>query len=149
MKSILREVKDMKMTNETFIDILSSFPSAPPECGGIIGGQDGVISRFCFDNKGSEKQAVYEPNADYLNRIIEEWSQSGISFYGIIHSHMKNEPDLSRGDIEYIQLVMADLDVGEKLYFPIVMPGYIIPFVATKTENTVNIQKEELDVLFR
>lgn len=81
MKSILREVKDMKMTNEIFIDILSSFPFAPPECGGIIGGQDGVINRFCFDNKGSEEQAVYEPNADYLNRIIEEWSQSGISFY--------------------------------------------------------------------
>ena len=139
----------MKITNEIFLDILSSFPSAPPECGGIIGGKDGVISEFCFDNTGSEKQAVYEPNADYLNRIIEDWSRSGIVFYGIIHSHMKNEPDLSNGDIAYIQLVMSDLAVGAKLYFPIVMPGYIIPFVATKTENSVNIQKEELDVLFR
>ena len=139
----------MKMTNDIFISILSSFPSAPPECGGIIGGQDGVISEFCFDSTGPTEQAVYEPNVDYLNRTIEEWRQSGISFYGIIHSHMKNEPDLSKGDIEYIQLIMADLDVGTKLYFPIVMPGYIIPFVAIKANDTVNIQKEELDVLFR
>lgn len=139
----------MKMTNEIFIGILSSFPSAPPECGGIIGGQDGVVCKFCFDNMGSDEHAVYEPNVDYLNRTIEEWRRSGISFYGIIHSHMKSETDLSKGDIEYIQLIMEDFDVGEKIYFPIVMPGYIIPFAATKTENSITIQKENLDILFR
>lgn len=139
----------MKISNETFLNILSSVPSAPPECGGIIGDQSGVISELCIDNTGSKEYVVYEPNVDYLNRTIEEWRRSGISFYGIIHSHMKNEPDLSKGDIEYIQLVLADLDVGAKLYFPIVLPGHIIPFVATKTDNSINIQKEELDVLFR
>lgn len=29
---------------------------------------------------------------------------------------MKNEPDLSKGDIEYIQLVLADLDVVSRPY---------------------------------
>ncbi len=139
----------MKITNSVFKDILLSFPPAPPEHGGIIGGKNGIISVFCHDSVGPSEQAVYVPDVMFLNGVIEEWHRSGISFYGMIHSHMKNEPTLSEGDIKYIKAVMAEMDIGEKLYFPIVLPGYIIPYVATKTVTSVNIVKEELDVLLR
>lgn len=72
----------MKISNETFLNILSSFPSAPPECGGIIGGQSGVISELCIDSTGSKEYAVYEPNVDYLNRTIEEWDDLESHFTG-------------------------------------------------------------------
>lgn len=139
----------MKITEDVFINIIQSFPVAPPEHGGIIGGKNGIVSEFCYDNAGPNEEAVYETNASYLNTVIEKWRENGVLFYGIIHSHMNNELELSNGDVEYINLLMSGLDIDEKLYFPIAVADNIIPFVAIKTRGSVQIEKEELEVLFR
>lgn len=138
----------MKITDSILKNILSSFPSAPPEHGGIIGGKDGIVSVFCYDNAGPSEQAVYIPDTAYLNGVIEEWYRSGISFYGMVHSHMKNEHGLSTGDIRYIEAIMAKTEPGEKLYFPIVLSGKIIPYAAIKTKTSVNIEQDVLNVIF-
>lgn len=139
----------MRITDDVMKKILSSFPDAPPEHGGILGGQNGVVSVFHYDRAGSPDQAAYEPDTEVLNSVIEQWNHSGISFYGIVHSHMENQPTLSEGDLQYIRLVMQSMDIGEKLYFPIVLPGRIIPFAALKTADCVNLKQEDLDVFLR
>ena len=111
----------MKITVDVFKNIIQSFPVAPPEHGGIIGGSNGIITEFCYDCAGPVDQAVYEPNADYLNELIGKWKETGVSFYGIIHRHIKDELELSKGDIEYIEFLMSDLDIDTKIYFPIVV----------------------------
>jgi proteasome lid subunit RPN8/RPN11 len=136
----------MKITANVLKDIMSSFPPAPPERGGIIGGKNGIVSVFCYDNAGPSEQAVYIPDTVYLNSVIKEWYRSGISFFGMIHSHLRNEPSLSTGDIQYIEAIMSGMKPGEKLYFPIVLPDCVIPYIAIKTETSVNIKQDVLNV---
>ena len=137
----------MKILNHVFENIMLSFPPAPPECGGIIGGKNEMITVYCFDRTGPTNQAVYIPNAIYLNAVIEKWRCCGIAFYGIVHSHPNHEPGLSDGDIQYIKDVMKEMEIGSKLYFPVVLTKRLIPYVAIKTKRSVKIEQEELEIL--
>ncbi len=139
----------MKVLNKVVIELLS-LPKAPPERGGIIGGKNGVITEFFLDETvGSTSEATYEPNTDILNDVIANWFDNDIEFYGMVHSHPKNERELSNGDIEYIEEIMSNSLIGAKKYFPIVLPGVIIPFVAVREEDGLKIQKETLDICWR
>ena len=67
-------------------DLLERTPIPPPETGGILGGQAGVITRYYADMGVSHMPAHYMPHADILNRVIERWKAERIDFYGIFHS---------------------------------------------------------------
>ena len=125
-----------------------ALPPAPPEWGGIFGGDNGIVREFCYDNSGPSQQALYCPNVTFLNNVMKEWDCRGISFYGIVHSHMEGQATLSQGDIRYIRAVMAQRNVGEKLYFPLVLPGMIVVYAAVKTESAVVIEQEKAEVCF-
>lgn len=138
----------MQITSSAYESILSAFPAAPPEHGGIIGGRNGIVSEFCHDSStGPLYQAIYEPDAALLNETIEEWHRSGIECYGVIHSHPEGQNALSEGDLKFIASVMAHMETGEKLYFPVVLPGKIIPYSALKTEDSMTLTKEFIDIL--
>ena len=97
-------------------------PNTPPESGGILGKQNGVVCAFHFDaGRPSCFGTTYAPNIKILNRKILEWQDSGIEFCGIAHSHAVGKK-LSHGDIAYIQTIMAECREGTVLYFPIIIP---------------------------
>ncbi len=128
--------------------LLSSLPVAPPEEGGIIGGRNGVITRFYHDSgTGSRDEFSYEPDVDTLNEVISDWFAEGIDFYGIIHTHPYGQDSLSGGDREYILKIMSGSENGKRLYFPIVTGGRIIPFVAVKKECSAEISEEPLEII--
>lgn len=75
-----------------------------PETGGILGSQDGEIKAFFYDVKGSHSEKCYIPDVRSLNRQIVKWSEEGIDFAGIVHSHWEHA-ELSAQDLRYARQV--------------------------------------------
>lgn len=138
----------MKINQSILTDLLERTPIPPPETGGILGGQAGVITRYYADMGVSHMPAHYMPHADILNRVIERWKAERIDFYGIFHSHYKRDRVLSKEDIQYIEKIMWGVpQTIETLYFPIVLPQQeIIVYRADKADEGIRIVCEEIEI---
>ena len=127
--------------------ILSAFPAVPPESGCILGSREDVVCSFEYD-RGLPRldMAVYTPNVEVLDRVIQRWSTEGIRFHGLAHSHPCGQESLSSGDIAYIHTIMRAMPAGiERLYFPLVFPGEkIISFVAIRRQNEIEILPDDM-----
>ena len=93
----------MVIENELYQRILSTFPTVPPEGGCILGAKDDVVCSFEYD-RGFPRldMAVYMPNVEFLNHVIQQWATKGTQFYGLAHSHPYGQRSLSSSDISYI-----------------------------------------------
>ena len=141
----------MKISQNVYLKIMSSYPLPPPEQGGIMGMKNGVICEYFHDNSSDEiHKAVYELDVDVLNRKIQEWSEQNIQFAGIVHSHMLGQNTLSSGDREYIKVLFNNLPEWiDELYFPIVIPEskQVLAFVIQRKEKDVIIQQDEIHII--
>lgn len=129
--------------------LCTSFAPTPPEAGGILGQQNGCICAFAYDPGTPDlTRNCYTPNVDFLNRIIAQWLEQGITFCGIIHSHPPGQRQLSEADLSYIRAIRDCMpEQISELYFPIIIPGEgIFPYLSgcggTITEDTIHIKKE-------
>lgn len=137
----------MKIQKEIYNKILYLCQVVPPEIGGIIGQQNGIIGFAEFDS-GTVKSdcAVYIPNVKKLNSVIEKWNRWGIEFVGMFHSHPIGQETLSMDDIEYIHSVFDSMpDSVTELYFPIVIPkSHIIAYKAIRKNHSILIEKDNI-----
>lgn len=139
----------MKIKNDVYISILTSYTSTVPEQGGLLGAKDGKIVAYYHDSEASvcSSRAAYIPNTVNLNAKIQEWIGEGITLAGMIHSHPKDEYTLSDSDMTYISKVFESLEVGSILYFPVIVSGgSLIPYVITKNEVGLSVAQEEIDI---
>lgn len=104
----------------TYNNIMDTVGAVSPETGGIVGGNDGVITNFYYDINARNEEYTYTPSLD-VNKVIREWSQYGIEFMGIIHSHPVDRQSLSSADIRYAHQIMQ-LNGLKSIYFPLVIP---------------------------
>lgn len=141
----------MRILKSIYDEILTNTPVLPPETGGIIGGRDGIVTSVYFDKGELSNSApsVYSPNIMLINKVIYNWSESGISFYGIFHSHYSRDRKLSSGDKKYIMEIMRAMPVTVgQLYFPIVLPKQtILGYQASRTDSTVHIACDMIEIL--
>lgn len=141
----------MKIQKEVFYSILANMPTAPPEAGGIIGGVNGSIVIWEFDEGYKECGCVYRPNVDFLNNIIERWLDENYEFMGILHVHFGGAGTLSEGDRSYIIRIMRTMPKYIKsLYFPIIVQpeGKLIPYVAMiNADNSISIMRDEMEIV--
>ena len=89
--------------------IMSTIGSVRPEAGGMIGGYNGVVTEFYYDNPCGRKNVddyVYIPNVNHMNQILEDW-------------YARNMKTLSFADIRYAQKLIKDNDMNYVL-FPII-----------------------------
>ena len=140
----------MTIDQHTYDTLRSAFSPVPPEAGGILGSVDGCVCAFVYD-PGIPDMTLncYAPDVDFLNRIIEQWQEKGISFCGIVHSHPLGHQKLSNVDLSYIQTIMDCMPESiQELYFPVIIPGEgIFPYLSRRgsavTLDTINIIKEK------
>lgn len=138
----------MQITEQVYYSIYS-FPNAPPEIGGILGGKNGVVTDIVIDNRNAvSNKAIYIPNIDFLNSKIEKWEKQNIEFYGIFHTHFSDNT-LSKDDRINIEKIMYSMPKSIiKLYFPIVIPQKeMIAYVAERKNNKINIYLEDIDII--
>ena len=82
----------MKMVKSVYTKILENVPDHMPETGGMLGGQNGIVTKIVFDDGKEDdfRRCHYTPNVVMLNGCLVEWSKSGIEFYGLFHTYMVN-----------------------------------------------------------
>ena len=132
--------------------IYQVFQSPEREYGGILGGYDGIITEFVFDNGlCNENIGTYIPDVEFLNDCIEKWQTQNISFYGIIHNHLTEYTDLSCGDIKCIETIMNAMPSNiEYLYFPVISSKNVLnAFKATRTNTGICIVSEDISIVER
>ena len=137
----------MKIRKTIYNKIINLCPVVPPETGGIIGQQNGIIGFAEFDSGTVQSDcAVYIPNVEKLNSVIEKWKRSGIEFVGMFHCHPIGQETLSKGDIEYIHSVFDSMpDSVTELYFPIVIPkSHIVAYKAIRKNHRIIIEKDNI-----
>lgn len=103
--------------------IMSTIGSVRTEAGGMIGGYNGVVTEFYYDDPCGRKNVddyVHIPNVNHMNQILEDWYARNIEFMGIIHSHPADMKTLSFTDIRYAQKLIKDNDMNYVL-FPIIV----------------------------
>lgn len=132
-------------------DKMIELPTVPPESGGIIGGRFDVISDFeIIGSKTASCSDLYIPDVTKINETIDKWNSEGvIDFYGIVHTHRPCSPELSPGDIEYINQIMISIaDVKKELLFPIVIPKRQVKWYCAKlVENNVEIAEKKIEII--
>ena len=113
----------MDIKAETLQNLIHGPYASDREQGGLLGGKVGLISTVYVD-KGLDigKRCSYAPDTDTCNRVISDWLEKGLDFYGIFHTHMDGT-ELSDSDVLYIARIMRALaDYTDSLYFPVVIP---------------------------
>lgn len=137
----------MNIQAEIYRQILTTLPLVPPESGCILGGADHVVCSFVYD-PGFPRldRAVYAPNIQFLNQVIQQWAAEGVQFYGLSHSHPKGQRSLSSSDLAYIHTIMQAMPAHmEKLYFPLVFPGETIrSFAACRNRDRIEILPDNI-----
>ena len=114
----------MKMVKSVYTKILENAPDHMPETGGMLGGQNGIVTKIVFDDGKEDdfRRCHYTPNVVMLNGCLVEWSKSGIEFYGLFHTHFYGVSSLSKGDEVYIKKILEAMPQSKKeLFFPIVV----------------------------
>jgi len=140
-------VSEMVIEQKVYTELIKFCPTVPPETGGIIGGQNNIISMYKFDKLSDNSfYSSYEPNTAYLNGIISLWEENDIEFYGVFHSHFLGGDVLSEPDKEYIMRIMeAVTPIITKLYFPLIFPrNGIVPYMAVRKKSRVTIKRDTL-----
>ena len=130
---------------------MASYPTPPPEQGGILGIRDGSICEYFHDaSHGCAHQAVYEPDTELLNRVIENWADDEICFAGIVHSHIAGQETLSADDVEYINVIFNAMPENiTELYFPIIIPenSTLVSFSAQRKNQNIIISTDDVQII--
>lgn len=114
----------MKIEEQVYFEILNSNIGMSNESGGLLGGRDGIIDRYCIDIGIKSGKTCYYPDVVYLNNVLSEWKREGITLYGFFHTHTLGRTDLSSGDKAYADTVIKAMPSEiDSLLFPIVIPG--------------------------
>ena len=140
----------MKIYQNILENILEKMPVVPPEKGGIIGGKNGVVTVWEYDEGYAGSGCVYYPNVEHLNEVIASWIENGLDFMGIYHVHFGNARTLSKGDISYIERILSTMpDTVTQLSFPIIVQPdkEMVSYVAQiDFRGEVLIKKEEIEI---
>ena len=139
----------MKIVESVFEQLIKC-PKAPPEVGGVIGGNLQTVNCFKFvHGENSDNIAFFSPNVNEMNSIISLWQKKGIELYGIFHSHPSCCPKLTDEDKQYAIQIMKAMPVCiSSLYFPIVIPNKdLFAYKAIKSGNKIRFIIEKTEVV--
>lgn len=140
------------MTEKVYQQICDTIGRHPAETGGLLGSSDGVrIDHYYFDVTANCTGGTYTMDYHALNNVIHRWNDVDINVIGFIHSHPFGYNKPSAGDEETASHIIDLLDVGGKLFTPIVqvsprLDGTIEIYPYT-IENTVNVHDQNLKIL--
>lgn len=149
----------MKMIFESkvYADIKNSVGRLPVETGGILLGSrdDYKVRKFYFDDYGSHSPGGYDPDVNYLNRIVKrEWETNELALLGFVHSHPRGVNRLSGdwgngiGDLGYLKRIFEYMPKLRKFLVPIIFSEadggnfHIFPFCAERGQEE-NYQKAD------
>lgn len=124
----LKETEDFVILESAYQEIMNTVGRRPAESGGILLGsrEDFVVQKFVFDHRGSMSSGAYDPNIDFLNKVVKkEWKENKLALLGFLHSHPRGCNRLSgdwgnnTGDIGYMRAIFRAMPDLKKFLVPI------------------------------
>lgn len=140
----------LNIQKSVYESLLADSLCVPPESGGVLGGNDKIVTCFVADaGRNSTEFNRYEPDTKKINNVISDWLNHGIDFMGIFHTHPSGDEKLSQADLIYIKSIMTSIkEYTNTLYFPIVIPREkIIGFCAEFVAGEINIFQTAIEIL--
>lgn len=139
----------LKITTDAYQNIVKDIASKTPEQGGILMGENGIITDFIYDKNAQTTGSTYSLDVAYLNPIIKELKKEGKQLMGIIHSHPYRCSELSHPDREYFLSQFKNFPSLDFMYTPIVFSAKqdefaFFPYVFHKDGT---IETAELEIL--
>ncbi|MBL7738450.1 MAG: ThiF family adenylyltransferase [Chitinophagaceae bacterium] len=125
----LKSTEDFIILESAYQEIANTVGRRPAESGGILLGsrEDFVVQKFVFDHKGSMSAGAYDPNTEFLNKVVKkEWNENKLAFLGFLHSHPRGLSRLSGdwggnvGDIGYMKAILKAIPDLKKFLVPII-----------------------------
>lgn len=140
----------LKIKKSVYESLLADSPCVPPESGGILGGNDKIVTCFLADaGKSPTEFNRYEPDTKKINNVISDWLNCGIDFIGIFHTHPSGDEKLSQADLIYIKSIMTNIkEYTNTLYFPIVIPKEkIICYCTVNVEDEISVFQTAIEII--
>lgn len=139
----------LKITTDAYQNIVKKIGSQEVEKGGVLIGENGIITDFIYDKEANTTGSTYSLNVAYLNPIIKELKKEGKQLMGIIHSHPNGCSELSYPDREYFLSQFKNFPSLDFMYTPIIYSAKqdefaFFPYVFYK-DGTV--ETAELEIL--
>jgi hypothetical protein len=141
-------IPEMTFLSSAMTAIQRTVGNRHAETGGILLGsrEDWIVQKFVFDPHGSCHGAAYDPNVEYLNKVVkEEWQENKLAFLGFVHSHPPGVRRLSgdfgngTGDIGYLRRIFRAMPSLDYFLVPIVFSEAdagefeMLPFIAERS----------------
>lgn len=116
-------IKTMRMTYQVKKAIKKLIGLKPAERGGILLSisNDYTITGFVYDKKASQKKNVYQPNTNFLNRVLKGRNEE---FVGIAHSH---PPGLRKLTVQDRRAAWSNLTSPTNPH----LQAYLMPIIQT------------------
>ncbi len=139
----------MEMKKSLFDEIIHSSSGFGYETGGFVGVCGNKICVWAFDEgvRGA-REGVYCPNKNKFYFMISSWREIGVTCLGIVHTHLNGNPQLSQGDVRYINSIFDRNGNLVKMFFPIVIPDKEIHvYGSRRKDGEVLIQLVPLKII--
>jgi hypothetical protein len=150
-------IKNMRMTKQVYSAIKKTIGQMPAERGGILLSisNDYVITGFVYDHAAENNRAVYQPNTNFLNSVLDGRNEE---FIGVVHSHPRGFIELTSQDkrAAWSNLTSPGNPHLEAYMMPLIQTApdtgefKIIPYIVTcdlKGNGKVIVKRVELKIL--
>ena len=120
-------IKSMRMTSQVYMAINKLIGLKPAERGGILLSisNDYTITGFVYDRRSSKKRNVYQPNTNYLNKVLKGRNEE---FVGIAHSH---PPGLRKLTVQDRRAAWSNLTSPNNTH----LQAYLMPLIQTVADT--------------
>lgn len=115
----------VRITAPAYWAIVTTVGSKPPESGGLLLGPSATdeVTEFWFDPHSRSSSTTYSPDTVAMNRLLrEEWRPRGLDWKGFVHSHPRGFEELTSGDVDYIERLLASSKDMKRFVAPVLMP---------------------------
>ncbi|MGN1124048.1 MAG: Mov34/MPN/PAD-1 family protein [Eubacterium sp.] len=138
----------MKLQHNVYYNLIYNCKSTDFETGGILGGNNNIISEYLFDdNEFITDRYAYIPNRKFLNFHIEKWNYMGIELMGMFHTHISGGTYPSNADLVYFERLIHA--AGKPLVFIIINPNITMSIYKAKLiHNQFSIQLEKVELIY-
>jgi len=120
-------IKTMRITSQVYRAINKLIGLKPAERGGILLSisNDYTITGFVYDRKASKKRNVYQPNTNFLNRVLKGRNEE---FVGIAHSH---PPGFRKLTVQDMRAAWSNLTSPSNPH----LQAYLMPIIQTAPDT--------------
>ena len=139
----------MRITAQVYDQMVQSFSQTVSSKAGILGIADGTVCAYMREEVlPAAVRTASDTDADELPGDLSQWSRRGIAFAGLVHGHPAGQDCLSKGDLQSMETLFAELPEDIKcLFFPLVMPDGVVCFQIRRLGEKLLIEKKPIDII--